>query len=109
MNRQPETEKRGTLRAKLTLSFFLQSLFAASLWGMTQQTAESATSIEAHGDSVTTVASECMETGSESFENCKAPLPPCPFHTKVTAAGPLVMLPNGVCGMPVDSGEERAK
>ena len=48
-------------------------------------------------------AGDCMRAGADSKPDCGKPMPPCPLRTKVAGPpGPLVMLPNGVCGMLLD-------
>ncbi|RVU35788.1 hypothetical protein EOI86_10995 [Hwanghaeella grinnelliae] len=49
----------------------------------------------------------CMKAGSESEAECRKPMPPCPLRTQGVPDGPLLMLPNGVCGMLVDGGVEK--
>lgn len=52
------------------------------------------------------ISEKCMKEGSESDARCRKPMPPCPLQTNGAQGGPLVMLPNGVCGMLVDSGSK---
>ena len=49
----------------------------------------------------------CMKAGSESQAECRKPMPPCPLKTQGVPDGPLLMLPNGVCGMLVDGGAKK--
>jgi len=63
--------------------------------------------VEPHGAGETVT---CMQAGMESRPECRKPMPPCPLRsTGAGSVGPLVMLPNGVCGMLVDGGRKEKK
>lgn len=80
---------------------------AAGLFVVMQHPAAHAATVEPHGAGETVT---CMQVGMETRPECRKPLPPCPLQsTGAGSAGPLVMLPNGVCGMLVDGGRKEKK
>lgn len=82
-------------------------LLAGFLSVMMQQPSPSAAP---HASSSAEDAMRCMEAGMENRPECRKPMPPCPLRTKLAGPpGPLVMLPNGVCGMLLDSGAKEKK
>ena len=82
-------------------------LLAGCVFFMTQQPVPSAAP---HGPGGAEDAVKCMQAGMEGRPECRKPMPPCPLRTKLAGApGPLVMLPNGVCGMLLDGGPTEKK
>lgn len=85
---------------------FRVTLALACLAVLSQLPATSSAAVVS-GHASNQAALDCMRTGTETKPDCRKPLPPCPVKTQSAGTGPLVMLPNGVCGMLVDGDTKR--